>query len=148
MPQATPKAKAAPSAPYRYQYAAKILCTATVPGTSQTTPSLLPGVYQTVVNLHNPNEVVARIRTKLAVTSPPAISDFVAAKLKPDEAAAINCSDISQDYGLVFIHGAEGFLVIESSHSLDVVAVYTAAAPGGSVSSLDVERVPERLLAR
>jgi hypothetical protein len=140
------EAAAAASIRYPYQYAVKILCTANIPGTSQTTPSLLPGAYMTLVNIHNPNEAVARIRKKLALTRPPAISAFIGDKLKPDQAVAVDCTEISQKYGLVFIHGAEGFLVIESTHSLDVVAVYTAGGPGGSVSSLAVERVPERLL--
>ena len=44
------------------------------------------------------------------------------------------------------IHGAEGFLVIESPLSLDVVAVYTAGkrAPDDAVQSIAVERVRER----
>jgi hypothetical protein len=36
--------------------------------------------------------------------------------------------------------------VIESTLSLDVVAVYTAGARGGDVTSIDVEHVPERRL--
>jgi len=131
---------------FRYQYAAKVLCTANIPGTSQTTSSLLPGSYQTVVNIHNPGEKAARIRSKLAVTTPSAISAFVARGLKPDEAVKLDCEDFSRKYGLTFVHGIEGFLVVESTHSLDVVAVYTAGAVGGHVSSIDVERVPERLI--
>jgi hypothetical protein len=134
--------------PFRFQYAAKILCTANVPGTSQTTPSLLPGVYQTVVNIHNPGRQGARLRKKLAVTSPPAISKWLTQALDPDEATSVDCQEISQSYGIAFVHGAEGFLVVESTHSLDVVAVYTAGAVGGSVTSIDVETVPERSLAR
>jgi len=41
--------------------------------------------------------------------------------------------------------GFEGFLIIESTHSLDVVAVYTAGTKEG-VTSMDVERVFERYL--
>ena len=59
------RALSAPS-PYHFQYAAKFLCTANIPGTSQTTDSLLPGVYQTVVNIHNPNERTVRLRMKIA----------------------------------------------------------------------------------
>ncbi len=51
---------------YRFQYAVKILCTANIPGTSQTTPSVLPGSYQTVVNLHNPDDQTVRWRRKFA----------------------------------------------------------------------------------
>lgn len=42
-------------AEFPFQYAAKLVCTANIPGTSQTTTSFLPGSYQTAVNIHNPN---------------------------------------------------------------------------------------------
>jgi len=131
--------------PYRFQYAAKFLCTANIPGTSQTTGSLLPGVYQTVVNIHNPNEKTARLRMKIAV---PGLepSKFVDDSLKPDYATRVDCGRITRDFGIVFIHGAEGFLVIESTLSLDVTAVYTAGPRGGEVASIDVEQIRERRL--
>jgi hypothetical protein len=129
---------------HRYQYAVKFLCTANIPGTSQTSTAVLPGVYQTAVNIHNPNPRAVRLRTKLAVRSGQ-ISGFVDSQLKPDEATSVDCSQV-QNFGITFIHGFEGFLVIESTLSLDVVAVYTAGARGGDVSSIDVEHVPERRL--
>jgi hypothetical protein len=127
---------------YRFQYAAKFLCTANIPGTSQTTTSVLPGVYQTVVNIHNPNDQTVRWRRK--VTQPElGISKFVEDQLKPDEAARVDCDRIVRDFG-PFIHGAEGFLVIESTNSIDVTAVYTAGKNGGEVESIDVEQIRER----
>ena len=128
----------------RYQYAVKFLCISNIPGTSQTTTAVLPGVYQTAVNIHNPNPQVARLRTKLAVRTGQ-ISPFVDSQLKPDEASSVDCSQV-QKFGITFIHGFEGFLVIESTLSLDVVAVYTAGPRGGEVASIDVEHVPERRL--
>ena len=104
----------------------------------------MPGVYQTAVNIHNPNPQVVRLRKKLAVRSGE-ISAFVDGGLKPDEATSVDCSQV-QNFGIAFVHGFEGFLVIESTLSLDVVAVYTAAPRGGEVSSIDVEYVPERKL--
>jgi hypothetical protein len=127
---------------YPYQYAAKILCTSNIPGTSQTTDSLLPGNYETVVNIHNPNTKAVRLRKKIA--TPSGVSKFVKDTLKDDEATSVNCTEITQKFGLHFIHGAEGFLVIESTQSLDVIAVYTAGR--GDVTSIDVERVQERKL--
>lgn len=124
----------------RYQYAAKFLCTANIPGTSQTTTSLLPGSYQTVVNIHNPNKETASLRMKIAVAGGP-ISKFKNSKLGPDEAAKVDCSAI-RNFGIHAIHGVEGFLVIESNLSLDVIAVYTAGK--GDVQSIDVEQVRER----
>lgn len=124
----------------RFQYAAKFLCTANIPGTSQTTTSLLPGSYQTVVNVHNPNRETASLRMKIAVAGGP-ISKWKRNKLSPDEAAKVDCSSI-RDFGINAIHGVEGFLVIESDLSLDVIAVYTAGK--GEVQSIDVEQVRER----
>jgi hypothetical protein len=129
---------------FSYQYAAKILCTSNIPGTSQTTGSVLPGNYQTVVNIHNPNNQVVSLQRKIA--TPLGISHFYPGRMKPDEAASVNCQQITQGFGLHFIHGAEGFLVIESSQPLDVIAVYTAGKRGGDVESIDVEKVQERKL--
>jgi hypothetical protein len=42
------------------------------------------------------------------------------------------------------IHGIEGFLVIQSSQSLDVTAVYTAGPRAGEVASIDVEQIRGR----
>jgi hypothetical protein len=127
---------------YPFQYAAKVLCTSNIPGTSQTTDSLLPGNYETVVNIHNPGPKPARLRKKIA--TPIGISKFFPATLKDDEAASVNCTEIAQKFDLHFIHGVEGFLVIESTQSLDVIAVYTAGR--GDVASIDVEQVQERKL--
>src|SRR5262245_17474789 len=106
---------------YAFQYAAKVLCVANIPGTSQTTGSVVPGFYQTVVNIHNPNDRPVRLRMKVAVLGAEP-SKFIDRELKPDFATAVNCSQISKDFGITFIHGAEGFLVIESIASLDVIA--------------------------
>lgn len=133
-------------ADFPFQYAAKFLCTSNIPGTSQTTTSLLPGSYQTVVNIHNPNSTTVRFRMKLALASleTPQISNFIDGSLKPDQAGKVDCGDL-RNFDLQLIHGFEGFLVIESTHSLDVVAVYTAGTKEG-VTSMDVERVFERYL--
>lgn len=131
---------------YRFQYAAKLLCTANIPGTSQTTPSVLPGVYQTAVNIHNPHEESVRWRRK--ITQPLlGISQFIEAELKPDEAVRVDCDQLVSDFG-PFLHGAEGFVVIESSQSLDVTAVYTAGKRGGEVESIAVEQIKERKLKK
>jgi hypothetical protein len=136
------KTRVQTAARYRFQYAAKFLCTANIPGTSQTTSALLPGSYQTAVNIHNPQRRTVELRTKLAVASGE-ISKFINGKLESDAATRVDCGNVD-NYGLRLIHGFEGFLVVESTHSLDVVAVYTAGARGAEVSSIDVEQVPER----
>jgi hypothetical protein len=128
-------------AEFRFQYAVKFICTSNFPGTSQTTTSFLPGSYQTAVNIHNANEEEVRFRMKLANASGH-ISDFVFDGLKPDQATKVDCSQLDR-FPPVPIHGFEGFLVIESALSLDVVAVYTAGYKEG-VTSIDVEYIRER----
>ena len=125
---------------YCYQYAVKVLCIADIPGTSQTSGSVLPGVYQTAVNIHNPSTEKTRFRVKLVVAEP---SKFIEDALAPNHATRWDCDRITIAFG-PFIHGVEGFLVIESTNSLDVTAVYTAGKVGGQVESIDVEQIRER----
>lgn len=138
-------------APFRagFQYAVKVLCTSNIPGTSQTTSSVLPGSYQTAVNVHNPNDEPVRVRSKI-VLGPDrgAISRWVSDEILPDALIRLDCETIARAYGMHFIHGAEGFLVIESTHSLDVTAVYTAGPVAGGVHSIDVEQIRERRVTR
>ena len=128
---------------FKFQYAVKFICTSNIPGTSQTTDAFLPGNYQTAVNIHNPQIRKVKMRKKLA--SPIGISKYFESGLEADGVARITCAQIS-DFDLHLIHGFEGFLVIESTHSLDVVAVYTAGSTGGQVSSIEVEQIKERKL--
>lgn len=129
--------------PYRYQYAAKFICVADIPGTSQQAPGLRPGTYETSVNIHNPQDRTVRYRSKLAY--PNGISKWLDGSLKYDEVDQIACGQVDK-YELQLIHGFEGYLVIESTHSLDVIAVYTASPNNQQVSTMDVERVAERRL--
>lgn len=126
---------------YKFQYAVKFICTSNIPGTSQTTDAFLPGSYQTAVNIHNPNDIVAKYRKKLA--SPLGISKFINDALKPDAVERVVCAQV-KDFDVHPIHGFEGFLVIESMVSLDVTAVYTAGK--GEVQSIAVEQIKERKL--
>ena len=128
---------------YKFQYAVKIICTSNLPGTSQTSDGLLPGVYETSVNIHNPLEKAVKIRKKIA--NPLEITKYKSSEIKPDGVERFVCRNIN-DFGITFIHGFEGFLVIESNSSLDVTAVYTAGSSGGSVSSIAVEQIKERKL--
>jgi hypothetical protein len=126
-----------------FQYAAKVLCTSNIPGTSQTTPSVLPGTYQTAVNIHNPSNRATRLRMKLVVSAQ--VSSFVPGTLEADAARSVDCEEIRTTFG-PFIHGVEGFLVIQSPSELDVIAVYTAGGTGsdGHVQSIAVEQIRER----
>jgi hypothetical protein len=134
----------------KFQYAAKFLCTPNIPFTSAATPSVLPGNYLTVINIHNPNGETVRFRKKIALTFPPGgqkpgqVSNFIDHQLAPDEALSVDCERIKSGFGFTFVHGAEGFLVIESARSLDVTAVYTAGKVEGEVESIAVEQIRER----
>lgn len=85
------------------------------------------------------------MRMKIALAGGP-ISEFQKSKLDPDAVTKVDCSGIGS-FGIHPIHGVEGFLVIESNLSLDVIAVYTAGKHGGEVESIDVEQVRERQIA-
>ena len=134
---------------FRFEYAVKFLCTTEIAGTSETSPSVLPGAYETAVNIHNPADRSIVLRKKIAVAVPPGgqepgeVSEFITDQLGPDEALSVSCSELTQDFGFSFVHGAEGFLVIRSTRRLDVTAVYTAGKAGGEVESIAVERIPE-----
>lgn len=127
---------------FRYQYAAKFICTATIPDTSQQS-SFPPGSYSTAINIHNPFERSVKFRVKIA--QPGQISKWLTFSLKGDEVLRLTCKEIEK-FGIVTIHGFEGFMVIESLYSLDVTAVYTAAGRDSYVTSIDIEEVKERRL--
>ncbi len=125
-----------------FQYAAKFICTSNIPGTSQTTDAFQPGNYQTALNIHNPHETKFELRMKIA--SPIGISKWIGAGIGPDGVLRLTCKELKK-FRLRSTHGFEGFLVIESPCSLDVMAVYTAGNKGG-VEAMDVEYVKERIL--
>ena len=136
------RSTAPPRTGYKFQYPVKFICTSNIPGTSQTTDAFLPGSYKTAVNIHNPQQRLVKIRKKLA--SPIEISKYYEDSLKPDAVERITCGQL-RDYDIHLIHGFEGFLVIESTLSIDVVAVYTAGGNNNAVvASIDVEQVRER----
>src|SRR4029450_4884986 len=100
------KKRALVQARYRFQYAAKFLCTSNIPGTSQTSSAVLPGNYQSAVNIHNPNGQTVYLRKKLAAANG-AISKYFDFKLGPDEATSVDCGQV-RGFGLQLIHGFEG----------------------------------------
>jgi hypothetical protein len=124
-----------------FQYAAKFVC-----GRPEA-EELAPGQYFTAINVHNPTERDVALRKKIAVAGrgerPGPVSNFVDARLGPDEALEIDCPDIRAHAG-VDDALLKGFVVIESGVEFDVVAVYTAAGDSGQVQTLHMERVPPR----
>ena len=99
---------------------------------------LARGLYATTINVHNPNQQTAVFTKKLALTFPPAeqrpgkILPISQDTLREDEALAVDCLDIKKR---LFPSGfpepyIEGFVVIRSTVSLDVTAVYSTGAAG------------------
>jgi uncharacterized repeat protein (TIGR01451 family) len=150
------KLGAVPPPVYRFEYAAKIVCG------QQANPEdmrLARGFYATTINVHNPADENAQFFKKLALTYPPGeqrpgqVLPIAVDTLGYDEALATDCSDIQQhlfpdNFPAPYI---EGFLVIQSTERLDLMAVYSAAAldgegRAGTHSSIDVEHIPGRSL--
>jgi hypothetical protein len=131
---------------FRFRYAAKVAC-GTLVRELKTGTGVVPQTYATTINIHNPSDSVAFFVKSLVVTLPPGMQRPVKPgrpytdSLPPNHALASDCTDIRRrwEVGLPFF---EGFLLIESRMSLDVVGVYTV--PGG----IDVVNVPERIRER
>jgi hypothetical protein len=75
---------------------------------------------------------------------PGSISQFLPIPLNADQAMAVECPDILK-MGNIITPFSEGFVIVESEFSMDVVSLYTAGQ-GGKVSTLEIERAPERRL--
>lgn len=141
-----------PGADALFEYTVKVVC-----GTREDVDeSHAPGLYATSVNIHNPGAPRVRFYKKLALTYPP--GDQRAGEVIPigvdalgyDEALQTDCRELRRraipTRDAPFI---EGFLVVQSSGSLDVTAVYSTAATdgagdAGSHSSIDVEPIVGR----
>lgn len=126
---------------WNYEYAVKVVC-----GNMERAPNrpLATGRYFTAVNLHNPGTAFIYFRNKVAVatTEPPGpISPWGQHRLDADEAREIDCDQISKQARADWV---KGFLVVQSTQPLDVVAVYTTSGRDEYVTSFHTERVPPR----
>lgn len=108
-----------------------------------TISSFLTRSYQTAINIHNPHEKEVKLRLKIAISGH-TITQWITETLKGDQVTKIDCADARPRFDLQLIHGFEGFLVIESTLSIDVTAVYTAGKD--EVASIDVKQIHERKL--
>jgi len=132
----------------RFEYCAKVLCGET----RERGEPLAPGIYVTEVNVYNPNERPVRLRKRLALTVPPGgqqEGEVVLDEghiLGPERALAIDCRYLREratpaPADAYFI----GFLVVESTDSVDVTAVYTTTGLQGAASpAIAVEQIRER----
>jgi hypothetical protein len=133
----------------RFEYAAKVLCGEL----RERGGPLAPGIYVTEINIYNPNDRPVLVRKTLALTIPPGEQQEGEVPLReehplgPGRAIAVDCRYLGERLavGPFFI----GFLVIESTESLDVTAVYTTAGLREPTAppAIAVEQVKERTKA-
>jgi hypothetical protein len=127
-------------------YAAKFVC-----GTRTIDSSVVTGLYETTVNIHNPQFRVVIAQKKAVIALPQSlppgkISNLVQESFGADGALGVNCRDIR----FLFVPPApgfiEGFLVVyvPAATPLDVVDVITARHRAGAdpdVESINVYEV-------
>jgi hypothetical protein len=151
---------------FRFQYAAKFSCGSVPAGVRA---PVVQGQYATAVAIHNPQKKDITLRKKVALVFPPGgqnpgqISAFITEKLTPDQALEVSCQEIPSTFsfpGPVTGSFVQGFLVIETTRSVDVTATYSAgpglggsaptpaATTTSSVATVDVERIKERKISR
>ena len=143
--------------PNRFSYTAPFVCGFDPDPAFQ---RILPGQYATTIMVHNPNRGPVTFQKRIALTFPDEnggsaqvpgpVSGFLTDTLQPGQALQIDCQEIPNEFlsGIFFPPYIEGVLTVESPHSLNVRAVYTAAMVDDlgvmEVQSIDVESVPER----
>lgn len=137
-----------------FEYAAKIVCGPQPDGEDM---RLARGFYASTINIHNPGKRKNRFFKKLALSYPPEkqLPGKVMAighdGLDYDQALKTDCDEIRRKLfpGGFPANYIEGFVIIQSTDSLDVTAVYSTAQVSGDGqatrhSSIDVERIAER----
>lgn len=138
----------------RYEYVAKLVCG------SQPDPEitrLARGWYATSVNVHNPNDEIVTLFSKLALTYPPEpreggeVQAIGFNQLAYDQALSIDCDDVRRDNfsGALPEPNIEGFLVLQSPRRLDVTGLYSSATLDGhdtafGQASTHTEQIRER----
>lgn len=112
------------------------------------------------------NDQNVKFRKKVALVNqfapqqPGTVSQFIEEELIANRALGVGCEQINDSESTPLpIHGrVDGFLVIGSTDSLDVIAVYTAGGPAGMteandnaivrVESIAVEQIKERKISK
>jgi uncharacterized repeat protein (TIGR01451 family) len=136
-----------------YQYSAKFVCgvQSTVPYPEL--PVLVPGVYYSAINVHNPTEDNVRFCKKFVTASPGEqagpLTQYFPASLGQNRALEIDCADIYKHTRVRPNSFLKGFAVIVSPTPLNVVVVYTGGTlpttvTPGQLATMDVETVAER----
>jgi hypothetical protein len=138
---AIPAGPASAQVQFVYEYAVKVVCGKL----DQNSDILAGGRYYTAVNVHNPGKTTS-FRRKVAVAGPGEagrVSTFQTMRLRNDEALEIDCRLIHRQADAEWV---KGFVVIQSSQELDVVAVYTTSN-GDFATAFHTERVPVRRIS-
>lgn len=142
---AQPPPPTGPAAPN--EYAVKLVC-----GRTAEEGGFVPGAYATAINVHNPmreNGLVFKIALANLAHPGPMTGFSPGMGLHYDQAVEFDCRFAAHwltDNHIAVPSFFSGFFVIQARSQLDVVAVYTAGAPGGPVASIHTERVPVRLV--
>lgn len=135
----------------KHQYTVKAICS--LLGTFGD-GALAQGTYRTLINVANPSDQPVKFAVKPIIAGTlggplDGIGGVVPKKdeLPPHGAVSIACGTIAGFFcptadGICFDFSAiEGFVKIQSTDKLEVVAVYTARPSNGEVSTIDVETV-------
>jgi hypothetical protein len=143
-----------------FVYSVKFICGTQNPTTAATpcTP-VRQGIYSTEVNIHNfhppgtppavinklalllvHNDVPVGREPRVALAAPP----FANINLQPGTATMDDCCSLLGPLNLSLAQLNIGFLVIQSTVSLNVTAVYTATDLHSASISIDVQSINER----
>ncbi len=143
----------------RFKYTAKFVCKNVTPLPDiETDRAFGPGVYRTVLNLHNvnraePTDVVVRVIEAHSIgNTTPGEKGRLQHALRPDEAVFVNCRAIQRILGSPEDDAVkvDGFVIVRSDRRLDAAAVYSAVtrspnAPNDGIT-LDVEHLRGRVV--
>jgi hypothetical protein len=143
-----------------FVYSVKFICgTQNPPTTSNPCTPVRQGIYSTEVNIHNfhPVGTPPAVITKLALLlvhndAPvgreprfaPAAPPFANITLQPGTATMDDCCSLLGPLNLSLAQLNIGFLVLQSTVSLNVAAVYTATDLHSGSISIDVQSINER----
>ena len=141
----------------RFEYVAQFTCGVDPP---PAVFRVVPGLYATAVNIHNPTSRAVTFRKNVSLTFPPAaqaggaVSEYQVDVLEPNQALQVDCQEIPAFFDppppTPYI---QGYVVIQSPQRLNVNATYTAGSPGGEevsplVNSIVVQEISENRARR
>ena len=132
----------------RFSYAVKFVCSEQ---NEELAEGLLPGVYGTAINVHNPSLEQGVVYFKkfvkgFVMQEQGEPTDFEREELRPNHAFEVECVEIMERLGGGFAT-ATGFVVFLTRRPLDITAVYTAGPIStGEVASIHVEPIRARRL--